>query len=126
MSVSNEVAVYGKCLKVRMTGLMNPEWARQSLSVFKGHVEQCERMGLRGLLYDIRDVDFKLGIMDLYVAGENLAAGSRAGVKVAVLMRPEQMTPDRFLETVAANRGAAVRVCLHEPEAHDWLGCCAS
>ncbi len=123
MSVSNEVEVQGRCLRVRMTGLMGPEWVGQSEQVFRSHVEHCGRLALRGVLYDVRAVEVKLGIMDLFRAGESLAAAGRSGVRFAVLARPEQTMPDRFFESVASNRGATVRVCIQESEAHRWLGC---
>ncbi len=123
MGVSNELVVGARRLTVRMTGVMGKDWVAGSREMFREHLEGCARLDLECLLYDVRDVDMRLGIIELYETGKSLASVPSVGIRVGILARPEQTTPDRFFEKVGQNRGVAIKVCTEERQAEEWLGC---
>jgi hypothetical protein len=45
----------------------------------------------------------------------------KGGIKLAIVAREEQMTPERFFETVARNRGIHLKVFTELDEAIVWL-----
>jgi hypothetical protein len=60
-----------------------------------------------------------LSEMEKYFAGEQGAKVLGHKIKIAVVSQPEKI--NKFMETVAVNRGARLRVFGNEPEAIDWL-----
>jgi hypothetical protein len=60
-----------------------------------------------------------LSEMEKYFAGEQGAKVLGHKIKTAVVSQPEKI--NKFMETVAVNRGARLRVFGTEPEALNWL-----
>ena len=98
-----------------------PDWVRVAGEMFREHLQRCAETGVPRLLYDVRELELHLRVIDLYEAGVALAACPCAGVRIAFLVRPESTRRDHFFQTVASNRGALVRVCTEEQAALTWL-----
>jgi hypothetical protein len=79
--------------------------------------------GCRRLLIDSRATRKQVPIMDLFGLATYLARKFKPlPVKMAVLVSPEAVYPDRFGETVARNRGLdLIRFVDNEQEALNWL-----
>ena len=56
-----------------------------------------------------------------YNVAEAFAEAARSKVKLAMVVRPEMMDPDKFEVTVAANRGLVGNVFASEKDALAWL-----
>jgi len=123
MTVSSELIVGPRCLTVRLSGVMEPSFVRGAERMFREHFEACARQGLAGLLYDVRGVESRLGTLDVYEVAKSLASVQAVGIRIAIVARPEQLSPERFFEQVALNRGAPLKLFTREHEAMEWLGC---
>lgn len=64
---------------------------------------------------------FGLGTFELFTAGEQLARHAMAAVKIAFVMRPEQIDPRGVGIMVARNRGLFSKAFSSEAEAWKWL-----
>ena len=100
---------------------MDAAWVPQSEAVFREHLEQCSRERLSGLIFDVRDVEVRMEMVDRYDLGKSLARAQNGAVRIVVLARPEQVSPERFFEQVTVNRGVPLRVLDEEVEAFAWL-----
>ena len=108
-------------LVIHTSGLMDAAWVPQSEAVFREHLEQCSRERLSGLIFDVRDVEVRMEMVDRYDLGKSLARAQNGAVRIVVLARPEQVSPERFFEQVTVNRGVPLRVLDEEVEAFAWL-----
>jgi hypothetical protein len=59
--------------------------------------------------------------LERYTVAEAFTEAARAAVKLAMVVRPELMDPDKFEVTVATNRGMKGNVFDSEKEALAWL-----
>ena len=59
--------------------------------------------------------------LERYQFAQLFADASRSAVKLAMVVRPEMMDPDKFEVTVAANRGLVGNVFASEKDALAWL-----
>jgi hypothetical protein len=59
--------------------------------------------------------------LDRYTLGVTFAQAARSSVRVAVIVKPEMIDPERFGVTVATNRGMQVNVFTNEADALAWL-----
>lgn len=88
-----------------------------------GIYDAVDEHGCSRLLIDSRATRQQVPIVELFYLGTYLA--SKFGpllVKMAVLVSPEAVYPDRFGETVARNRGLdLIRFLDNEQEALNWL-----
>lgn len=71
------------------------------------------------VLFDATGMEARVGSFDKYEIGVELARAADRRMKLAVTARPEAV--DHFFETVARNRGGAVRVFTDESTALHWL-----
>jgi hypothetical protein len=79
--------------------------------------------GIRNLLIDTtRWTGHKSpDTLERYNVAQAFAEAARSAVKLAMVVRPEMMDPDKFEVTVAKNRGLAGNVFDSEKEALAWL-----
>jgi len=75
--------------------------------------------GRTHILLDLRGIPEPVPDAERFALGELVGTGWRDLV-VAFIDLTE--TPDQFVETMAANRGAVIRGFLDEPAALAWLG----
>jgi len=61
------------------------------------------------------------GTLERYTFAQAFAEAARCQVKVAMVLRPEMMDPDKFEATVARNRGLVGDVFDSEKDALAWL-----
>jgi hypothetical protein len=61
------------------------------------------------------------GTLERFTWAQAFAEAARSVVKVAMVVRPEMMDPDKFEVTVARNRGLTGNVFDSEKDALDWL-----
>ena len=59
--------------------------------------------------------------LERYQFAQAFAAAARSEVRLAMVVRPEMMDPDKFEVTVARNRGLAGNVFDSEKDALAWL-----
>jgi hypothetical protein len=82
----------------------------------------CAEHGRDRALVDLRDSQGALGTLDRY---EHAVAMARErttpGLRVALVVRPDQAYADRFWETLTRNRGLATHVLTDPSEALQWL-----
>jgi len=72
------------------------------------------------ILVDTLDVDYnKLSIIDRFFLGEELAEKTRGEIKIAIVVPAQYI--NKFVETVAINRGANVFIVDTIKEAKEWL-----
>ena len=76
----------------------------------------------RRVLVDMSDAPMALSISDLNGLTK-LVAGNFAGVveRLAVVMRPADVPPEKFFEPAMVNRGMPTHVTLDMSDAIDWL-----
>jgi hypothetical protein len=107
----------GRIVVVRITGEVDREAIAGDPGAFEGFAAQCLSTGCRGILIDVRGLVLRLDREDLRALAEALAAARLPGVKVAAVVDPEHMLPDRMFREVARARGAELGIFLHEEEA---------
>ena len=76
----------------------------------------------RKLAVDVRPMTGLFTVTERYHAGEQIAARLPHDRAIAFIAAEAQMTPERFLEVVAKNRGAHILVTTSPAEAAAWLG----
>jgi hypothetical protein len=59
--------------------------------------------------------------LERYQVAAAFTEAARSAVKIAMVVRPEMMDPEKFEVTVAKNRGMIGNVFDSEPEALAWL-----
>lgn len=81
---------------------------------------KCKALQTFKIIVDVIEVTYvELPILELFFLGEKLAEKLRDRIKIALLWHGD--TRDYFLQNVAANRAASIRI-FHTPEdAMDWL-----
>jgi hypothetical protein len=82
--------------------------------------KQCEAAGIYRVLVDVTDVTYsELPTLELFFLGEKVAESLRDTIKIALVWQGD--THDYFLETVAINRAAYLRIFEGEEDARHWL-----
>ncbi len=82
---------------------------------------QCEQTGCRSVLADARQHVGGIEVMELHQIGELIARELPRGSHVALVASPGRLAMDRFLETVAVNRGVLFRLFTELEDAQRWL-----
>lgn len=94
-----------------------------SFEVFQELVHEvarrCEREKLNKVLIDATKVDLKVGILQRFQLGLEIAQAWDSKFAVACVARPEIV--NRTAENTAVNRGARIRAFLTMDEAIKWL-----
>jgi hypothetical protein len=122
-----EIRFEGPLVYVSLAGEMNGRLAEQA---YRKVLRECVAGGYSKMLIDCRALSGELSTTDRYslgkvVADENTSvASSEPGrhVRVALVGAHPLIDRDRFGETVARNRGAAVKVTYDLESAYRWLG----
>jgi len=117
----------GPLFYVSLNGEMNGRLAEQT---YRQILRECVAAGRSVMLLDCRGLTGELSTTDRYslgkvVAEENAAvaaAGVGTHVRVALVGSHPFVDRDRFGETVARNRGAAVKVTFDLASAYRFLG----
>ena len=83
----------------------------------------CREEGMRNLLIDTTGWTGHKSpdTLERYYVAQAFAEAARCEVKVAMVVRPEMMDPDKFEVTVAMNRGLVGNVFDSEKDAVAWL-----
>ena len=105
-------------LLVRLTGRFELTKAEKMLSDI---IDASLAHRLPHILIDSTDLDEEISILDRFEIGILLAENQLKDTCYAVLCRDEQLLPDNFLENVARNRGARLKVITTMGEALTWF-----
>jgi len=115
----------GSVLHAEVSGEMD---LMRALALYDRLIERWRGTEASALLIDCVKVTGTLTSVQRYEAGARVAASYATirewgGVppRIAIVARPPLMDPNRFMETVASNRGALMRVFLTPQEAAEWL-----
>jgi hypothetical protein len=120
-----QIRLEGPLFYVSLAGEMNGRLAEET---YREVLRECVAAGRTRMLIDGRGLSGELSTTDRYslgkvVADENAAArGPHGQVRVALVGNHPLVDRDRFGETVALNRGAAVKVTYDLESAYRWLG----
>ena len=121
MNYKRHITTRGGYLLIRYTGSLALEDLPRGQNAFQHIADICEQQNCSGVLLDARDLTMGLSTMDVFRLGSLVAKVRGRPIRFAML-GPEQQAPlDDFMETVATNRGALVRIFSSEDEAAAWL-----
>jgi len=116
----------GPLFYVTLTGETNGRLAEE---MYREVLRECVAGGYSKLLLDCRELSGEFSTVDRYsfgrvVADENAAAlaAGRGRIQVALVGAAPLLEPRRLGQTVAANRGAWVKVTDDLAAAYRWLG----
>ncbi len=73
------------------------------------------------ILCDERNLEYRLGTIDTFQAAEAIAARAPKVGRAAIVCRPSNFEDGKFWETVAVNRGLAVRFFIDIDKARVWV-----
>jgi hypothetical protein len=122
MKLSVTCEVRGECLWVRSTGDFDVITAGKTIAEV---TEKAREHNLRQVLWDITAVggldEESSSLMERFEICKVAADHFSKGLRLAVVGTPQQLTPDRFEESVMLNRGATVKVTSNLQEALSWL-----
>ncbi len=76
---------------------------------------------IRKILSDERELEYTLGVVDLYELAEYYSKKIPFVVKVAVVCKPEDLADAKFWETTSLNRGLNVHVFTDIDAAKEWI-----
>ena len=93
----------------------------EALSCFKFVAQECARLNCPLALLDVRNITGEINILARHSMGEGLAEFREQIRRLAMLARPDQVLPDRFMQTVARNRGFFGNAFFELAEAEAWL-----
>jgi hypothetical protein len=84
-------------------------------------VKACAEGRCSKVLFDCRPMTGEMSIMDRFDTGQYGAQTITHGIKIAMLAREDQISPNNFFENVAVNRGVNLKVFTDENGAIEWL-----
>ena len=119
MTISYRFEVNGNILFVTTSGFdgdLEEVFAYNDAVVKAGLENDCKR-----ILCDERNLEYRLGLVDTYALAEYAAKKAPFLVRVAIIHRPEDAQEAEFYETVATNRGLAVRIFNDFDAALTWI-----
>jgi hypothetical protein len=107
-------------LEIVHTGRMTIQEATESRNEAAGIMKE---RGLRYVLADVSQTDHSEATMDLYEfnASHYDVLPPRTRIAVVIPQDPAQVESARFAETVALNRGIAMKIFLEYDDAIQWL-----
>lgn len=105
-------------VRVTFSGQFTLDEAKRSIDAM---VAACARERCTSVLFDCRPMSGSLTVSHRFAVAEYGASVVPSTLKVAMLGRPDQLLPDRFLENVARNRGMTMTLFTDEDEAIAWL-----
>ena len=103
--------------------------ARVTAALTVQFLDACVQQRFTRLLADVRELRGSVTVLERYSyfeylaaqVHERIAAGQLPGLKFAFLLSEALLDPDRFGQTVGANRGLDLRVLTERDEAVRWL-----
>ena len=99
-----------------------PASAERAASLLAEAMGECRRAGAAALLADLRGLTHTpLTSADLFTFGHELALSSDRTIKLALLVRQDQIDPEAFAQKVARNRGLFFERFTDESAAAEWL-----
>lgn len=109
-------------LYVRATGSFSLDGAREACRRWTetavSRAERCVVLDVTAVAnFDVSDVP----VMLRFELGQALVDGLPLDIRLAILETPDQFDPERFGETVMANRGVMVKITTSLDEAVEWL-----
>ncbi len=121
------VAAYEGVLELQDSNIHLQLRGKYDLSRLSHTIEEvgrlCRETGCRRILADARKHVGGIGVLDLHEIGEMIAREIPRGYRVAVVVSEGRLEMDRFLETVALNRGVLFKLFTRTDEAESWLSC---
>ena len=109
----------GHCLRIRFVTQFRLENARK---VIERLGPLCQKHAVSQVLLDVRGISGEVTVVDRYELGELFGSALPHGLRVAILATESMVLPDRFIQTVANNRGGNILVTTDPGEAAGWLG----
>jgi hypothetical protein len=105
--------------EVVYSGEITTEIRNAALTEF---LAQADKDLLKGVYVDFRHAELKMTTADQYAFAERIAESPLfTYARHALLHRPEEVHQNRFIETVARNRGRMVRIFSDKAETIAWL-----
>lgn len=106
------------CVILVLTGELNLEQARIARNELRDALtaHQCNR-----ILIDETRVEKKLSVIDQHQFTTEYGSELPPDVRIAVVVRREQISEARFVENVAFNRGIHLRIFPNQKNAINWL-----
>ncbi len=119
MSIRLQIEEMPDYLAAKFTGAGAAEEIWQ---LFELIAEHCKRANKNKLLLDFTETCGKTSLADRYRFGDVAEIFMHYKlIKVAAVVRPEQLDPKRFGEMVARNRWVNVRVFTSVGDSEEWL-----
>ena len=84
-------------------------------------IEACVAGSYVGLLCDERDLEYRLGTFDTYESAKFISEHAPRMARIALIPNEKYIVDAQFWETVAVNRGLAVRIFKDPIAARQWL-----
>ena len=105
-------------LHVTVSGAFSVAAAKTSVDVLAA---TCRKEDCYAVLFDCRPMTGEMPTFDRYKIGQYGAEVLPHSIKIAMLGREDQVSPDDFFENVAVNRGMILKVFSDEKKAIEWL-----
>ena len=103
-------------IEIKLSG----KWTKENVDTLTCSMTDLPVPNVGRLLFDIRDIEGQLGVVDAYSSVEKLPSEQRLR-KTALLDREENLKTVSFIETTAQNRGFPIRCFSVREEALKWL-----
>ena len=118
MSVQVEIVKKRDYLLVTVSGTFSPELSMESIDAM---VTAAKKEDCKKILLDCRPMGGEIGVLERFDTGRYGALTIPRTFKIALLARKEQVSPDKFFQTVSRNRGVNLTVFTENDEALGWL-----
>ena len=118
MSDNVEITRKEGYLHVTVSGVFSVALAKQSVDMLAA---TCSKEDCYTVLFDCRPITGEMRVFDRYTIGQYGAEILPHTIKIAMLGRKDQVSPDDFFENVAVNRGMILKVFSDEKKAIEWL-----
>jgi hypothetical protein len=92
----------------------------QPENVFQRLIDACLACQRNKLLIDARELQARFTTVQVFRAGKDAVSLATAGIRLAIVTRPDLRDP--FFEDVVVNRGGQARVFMDMDAARRWLG----
>jgi hypothetical protein len=119
LAIRLTTTVSGNILEVRASGF--DENLEDTQAYGLGVIAAGSRAGVRRILCDERDLEYRLGTLDTYDLAAFIAAQVPDVDRTAIVCNPRFLADARFWEDTAVNRGLSVRVFTDPDAARRWL-----
>jgi len=105
-------------LLIEFTGRFTIDSANRSVDVL---MKKCEETSCTRVLFDIRSMTGDMSTIDRYKVGQYGCDTIDRTIRIAMLGRKDQVSPDKFFENFTVNRGLSLKVFTVQEEAVAWL-----